>query len=201
MKTISLSILTFGLCFVGSSPVFAGTVPVQPGVQTSSIPILRNIPSITQSNLLLIDVSQAISVLLSASEGNADIRNIVLLLSNENGNSTNVAEAQAALSSQFASLGINVDTGSPTSNLINALTGLIPTNFNAGSGQTQTVDQSKLFLAIEAFNQIVNGLADTAKGSDADAAAKALAALNALSTNQAFTTLSATLVSISKDLK
>jgi len=201
MKKILLSILASIIPFAGISSVCAGTVPVQVGSQTSSIPILLNISPSSQSNLLSINISNTITSLLNASESNPNINNLVVLLSNGNGNGTGVANAQVALSSQFANLGINVDTGSSASNLIDALTGLITSNLNAGSGQTQTVDRSKLFLAIEAFNQIVNGLADTAKGSDADAAAKALAALNALSTNQAFTTLSTTLSSISKDLK
>jgi hypothetical protein len=139
--------------------------------------------------------------LLNASENNPNIRNIVVLLSNGNGDSTSVAAAQSALSNQFASLGLNVDSGSPASNLINALTGLVSGNFNGESGQSQSIDLSKLFLAIESFNQIVNGLTNTANGSDAVAAAQALEALKAMSTDATVTTLSTTLAAISKDLK
>ncbi len=200
MKKIFLSILASTISFAGIAPVFAGTVPVQPGTQTSSIPILRNTPPNPQSNLLSIDISNAIAALLGASGSNANINNIVLLLSNGNGNGASVAAAQSALSAQFASLGINIASGSPAANLIDALTGLVPANFNAGSGQLQTIDLSKLFLAIQSFNQIVNELADIAKGSDA-AATQAQAILAALSTDATFTTLSTTLASISKDLK
>lgn len=200
MKKVFLLIFTSALCFTGISPVFAGTTPVQVGSQTSNIPILRNIPPNTRSNLLSIDISNAIAVLLNAAENNANILNITILLSNGDGNGAGVTAAQNALSSQFASLGINVDSGSSVANLINALTGLIPANFNAGAGQKQTVDLRKLALAIESFNQIVNGLADIANGSDAVAAAKALATLNALSTNQTFTALSTALASISTNL-
>ncbi len=200
MKKIFLSILTSALCFTGISPVFAGTTPIQPGCQTSSSPILRNIPPNTRSNLFSINISNAIAVLLNAAESNANILNITTLLSNGDGNGAGVTAAQNALSSQFASLGINVDAGSSVANLINALTGLIPANFNAGDGQKQTVDLSKLALAIESFNQIVNGLADTANGSDAAAAATALATLESLSTNQTFTVLSTALASISTNL-
>ncbi|PZO42732.1 MAG: hypothetical protein DCF19_06805 [Pseudanabaena frigida] len=201
MKKLFLSILASAISFAGISPVFAGTVPVQPGCQTSSSPILLNIPPSAQSTLLSIDISNAIAVLLNSANTNADISNVVVLLSNGNGSGTGVQTAQSALSASFANLGINVGAGSPALSLIDALTGLIPANFNAGAGQAQTVDVKKLFLAIESFNQIVNELTDIAKGSDPVAAAKALASLNALSTNQAFTTLSTTLASISKDLK
>jgi hypothetical protein len=85
--------------------------------------------------------------------------------------------------------------------LINALTGLVSGNFNGESGQSQSIDLSKLFLAIESFNQIVNGLTNTANGSDAVAAAQALEALKAMSTDATVTTLSTTLAAISKDLK
>jgi hypothetical protein len=201
MKKIFLSILASVISFAGISPVFAGTAPVQPGCQTSSSPTLLNLPPSAQSNLLSIDISNAIALLLNSANTNADISNVVVLLSNGNGSGTGVQTAQSALSASFANLGINVGAGSPASSLIDALTGLIPANFNAGSGQTQSVDLQKLFLAIESFNQIVNELADIANGSDPVAAEKALASLNALSTNQAFTTLSTTLASISKDLK
>jgi hypothetical protein len=199
MKKIFLSILASTISFAGIAPVFAGTVPVQPGTQTSSIPTLLHDRLKKRSDLLRIDISNAIAALLSASESNANIRSIVVLLSNGNGDSASVAAAQIALSSQFASLGINVAAGSPAASLIDALTGLVPANFNAGSAQLQTIDQSKLSLAILSFNQIVNELADIAKGSDANAT-QALAILNALSTDVTFTTLSTTLASISKDL-
>ncbi len=200
MKKIFLSILASTISFAGIAPVFAGTVPVQPGTQTSNLAILRNTPPKTQSNLLSIDISNAIAALLGAAGGNANISNIVVLLSNGNGNSASVTSAQIALNGLFANLGINVAVGSPAANLIDALTGLVPSNFNAGSGQLQTIDLSKLSQAILAFNQIVNELADIAKGSDANAA-QAQAILNALSTDATFTTLSTTLASISKDLK
>jgi len=201
MKKVFLLIFTSALCYTGISPVFAGKIPIQAGSQTSSTPILRNIPSNTRSNLLSIDISNAIAILVNAAENNANIRNIIVLLSNGDGNGAGVTAAQNALSSQFASLGINVDSGSSAANLINALTGLIPANFNAGAGQKQTVDLRKLALAIESFNQIVNGLADIANGSDAVAAAKALTTLNALSTNDTFIKLSAALDAISASLK
>ncbi|MFO0050921.1 MAG: hypothetical protein ACK54E_21085 [Pseudanabaena sp.] len=121
-------------------------------------------------------------------------------MSNGNGNSANISAAQIALSGQFASSGINI-AGSPAASLIDALTGLIPANFNAGSGQLQSIDLSKLSQAILAFNQIVNELADIANGSDAAAAAQAQAILAAISKDATFTTLSTTLASISKDLK
>ncbi|GBO53653.1 hypothetical protein APA_1601 [Pseudanabaena sp. lw0831] len=200
MKKIFLSILASTISFAGIAPVFAGTAPIQPGCQTSSIAILRNTPPVRQSNLLSIDISQAIAVLLGAAGSNANISNIVVLLSNGNGNSASVTAAQIALSGQFASLGINIAAGSPAASLIDALTGLIPANFSAGSGQLQSIDLSKLSLAILSFNQIVNELADIAKGSDANAA-QAQAILAALSTDPTFTTLSTTLASISKDLK
>lgn len=199
MKKIFLSILASTISFVGIAPVFAGSFTIQPGSTTSNIPTLRNTPPVSQSNLLSIDISQAIAALLSASGGNANISNIVVLLSNGSGNSANVTSAQIALNGLFASLGINVSVGSPAANLIDALTGLVPSNFNAGSGQLQTIDLSKLSQAILAFNQIVNELADIAKGSDANAA-QAQAILNALSNDATFTTLSTTLASISKDL-
>jgi hypothetical protein len=199
MKKIFSSILATTVSFAGIAPVFAGTVTIQPGSQTSHSPIVRNTPPVSQSNLLSIDISQAIAALLSAAGSNVNISNIVVLLSNGNGNSANISAAQIALSGQFASLGINIAAGSPAASLIDALTGLIPTNFNAGSGQLQSIDLSKLSQAILAFNQIVNELADIANGSDA-AAAKAQAILAALSTDATFTTLSTTLASISKDL-
>ncbi|MBD2316780.1 hypothetical protein [Phormidium tenue] len=201
MKKIFLSILASVISFAAISPVFAGTVPVQAGSQTSSSPILLNIPSSSQGNSLSININNTITSLLNASENNPNIRNIVVLLSNGNGDSTSVAAAQSALSNQFASLGLNVDSGSPASNLINALTGLVSGNFNGESGQSQSIDLSKLFLAIESFNQIVNGLTNTANGSDAVAAAQALEALKAMSTDATVTTLSTTLAAISKDLK
>ncbi|MCX5935976.1 MAG: hypothetical protein NTU99_14590 [Pseudanabaena sp. LacPavin_0818_WC45_MAG_42_6] len=200
MKKIFSSILATTVSFAGIAPVFAGTVTIQPGSQTSHSPIVRNTPPVSQSNLLSIDISQAIAALLSAAGSNVNISNIVVLLSNGNGNSANISAAQIALSGQFASLGINIAAGSPAASLIDALTGLIPTNFNAGSGQLQSIDLSKLSQAILAFNQIVNELADIANGSDAAAAAKAQAILAALSTDATFTTLSTTLASISKDL-
>ena len=200
MKKIFLSILASTISFAGIAPVFAGNFTIQPGCQTSSIAILQNSPPVRQSNLLSIDISQAIALLLNSANTNADISNVIVLLSNGNGSGTGVQTAQNALSASFASLGINVGTGSPALALIDALTGLIPANFNAGAEKLQSVDLKKLFLAIESFNQIVNELADIAKGSDPVAAEKALASLNALSTNQAFTTLSTTLASISKGL-
>ncbi len=200
MKKIFLSILASTISFAGIAPVFAGTVPVQPGCQTSSIPNLSHHRSKTRSDLLSIDISNAIAALLGASGSNANIRNIVVLLSNGNGDGASVAAAKIALSGQFASLGINIAEGSPAASLIEALTGLVPANFNAGSAQLQTIDLSKLSLAILSFNQIVNELADIAKGSDA-AAIQAQAILTALSTDATFTTLSTTLASISKDLK
>jgi hypothetical protein len=199
MKKIFLSILASTISFAGIAPVFAGTTPVQPGVQTSSITTLLHDRLKKRSDLLSIDISNAIAILLGASESNANISNIVVLLSNGNGNSASVAAAKIALSSQFASLGINVDQGSPAASLIEALTGLVPANFNAGSGQLQTIDLSKLSVAILSFNQIVDQLADIAKGSDASAI-QAQAILNTLSTDATFTTLSTTLASISKEL-
>ena len=201
MKKIFLLIFTSALCFTGMSPVFAGTTPVQVGSQTSSLPNLQYMLARKRSNLLSMDISNAIAVLLNSAENNANILNITTLLSNGDGNGAGVTAAQNALSSQFASLGISVDSGSSAANLINALTGLIPANFNAGAGQKQTVDLRKLALAIESFNQIVNGLADIANGSDAVAAAKALTTLNALSTNDTFIKLSAALDAISASLK
>jgi hypothetical protein len=201
MKKIFLSILTSALCFTGISPVFAGTTPVQVGSQTSSIPTLRYIPPNSANNLLSIDISKAIAVLVSASANNANISNIVVLLSNDNGSGTGVANAQSALSRKLASLGINVDVGSPASSLIEALTGLIPAGFSAGSGQNQTINLSKLSLAIDSFNQIVNGLADTAKGSDTVAAGKALVILNALSSDETLTSLSTSLSSIAEEVE
>ncbi|MEA5476943.1 hypothetical protein VB774_04850 [Pseudanabaena galeata UHCC 0370] len=201
MKKIILSILASSFCFTGTLPVFAGSFAIQAGSQASSSPILLNIPPKAQSNLLSLDISNAIAILLNSANTDADISNIVLLLNNGNGSSTDVQVAQNALSASFASLGINVGTGSPALALIEALTGLIPANFNGESGQAQTVDLQKLFLAIESFNQIVNELANIANGSDPVAAENALASLNALSTNQAFTTLSTTLASISQNLK
>jgi hypothetical protein len=201
MKKIFLSILASTISFAGIAPVFAGPVPIQPGSQTSHIPNLSHHQSQTQSNLLSIDISQEIALLLNSANTNADISNVIVLMSNGNGSGTGVQTAQSALSSSFANLGINVGAGSSALALIDALTGLIPANFNAGTGQAQTVDLSKLSLAILSFNQIVIELVDIAKGSDPVAAVKALASLNALSKNQAFTTLSTTLASISKDLK
>jgi hypothetical protein len=200
MKKIFLSILASTISFAGIAPVFAGTFPVQPGSQTSSVPNLLPNKDKKRSNLLSIDISNAIAALLGASGSDANINNIVVLLSNGNGNSANVTAAQIALSSQFASLGINVAAGSPAANLIDALTGLVPANFNSGSAQLQTIDLSKLSVAILSFNQIVNELADIAKSSDANAS-QAQAILNALSTDATFITLSTTLASISKDLK
>lgn len=199
MKKIFLSILASTISFVGIAPVFAGTFPIQPGCQTSSVAILRNTPPVRQSNLLSIDISQAIAALLGAAGGNANISNLVVLLSNGNGNSASVTSAQIALNSLFAGLGINVAAGSSAANLIDALTGLVPGNFNAGSGQLQTVDLNKLSQAILAFNQIVNELADIAKGSGPEAA-RAQAILSALAADSTFTTLSTTLAAISKDL-
>jgi hypothetical protein len=199
MKKIFLSILASTISFVGIAPVFAGTFPIQPGCQTSSVAILRNTPPVRQSNLLSIDISQAIAALLGAAGGNANISNLVVLLSNGNGNSASVTSAQIALNSLFAGLGINVAAGSSAANLIDALTGLVPGNFNVGSGQLQTVDLNKLSQAILAFNQIVNELADIAKGSGPEAA-RAQAILSALAADSTFTTLSTTLAAISKDL-
>ncbi|TYQ24893.1 hypothetical protein PseudUWO311_17160 [Pseudanabaena sp. UWO311] len=199
MKKIFLSILASTISFVGIAPVFAGSFTIQTGCQTSSIAILRNTPPVRQSNLLSINISQAIAALLGAAGGNANISNLVVLLSNGNGNSASVTSAQIALNSLFAGLGINVAAGSSAANLIDALTGLVPGNFNAGSGQLQTVDLNKLSQAILAFNQIVNELADIAKGSDPEAA-RAQAILSALAADSTFTTLSTTLAAISKDL-
>ncbi|MFM7602168.1 MAG: hypothetical protein ACKO7R_13380 [Pseudanabaena sp.] len=200
MKKIFLPILASVISFTGISPVFAGNAPVQGGNPTSNSPTLLNLSPIPQSNSLTIDISNLIAPLLNLANTNADISNVIVLLSNGNGNGTGVQAAKSALSDSFASLGINVGAGSPALDLIDALTGLVTANFNAGSDKNQSVDRQKLFLAIESSNKIVNELADIAKGSDPVAAEKALASLNALSTNQAFTTISTTLATISKDL-
>lgn len=223
MKKTFLSLLASSLCFVGVSPVFAGTTPIAPG----NCILYGNFGSgnsdggkfdIMSRTKVLITLegqkfilgelnSKSLPGLNPLSQGNPAIKDFIFLLTGDKGkvgaNSPDINTAQANLVNKLSALGLDLGEGRPARQLTAALTLLIPFGNEASPSEDNgvaAVDGTKFYQAITAFNALITELTTTASGTGPEAA-KAQATLNALLKDETFNSISSTLRALREQLK
>jgi|GEM_PF-832351 len=220
MKRIISSILASTLCFTGSLPAFAGANPVSnsggdgvAGTGSNSedfnnISRTKVFINLRGQRQILLELNQnSLAILNPLAQNNPSIQSLIVLLTGNKGQSGSGAQVKSAqdnLVARLISLGLDLsDGGRPARQLVNALTLLIPFGSDATPSETigvAAVDGTKLFQAITAYNQLINQLTETAKGTGADAS-KARAILQALTQDETFTSVAATLRALREKLE
>lgn len=221
MKRIISSILASTLCFTGSLPVFAGSNPVSnsgfEGTTGSGANGNGDFNNMSRTKVfinlrgqrqILLELNQvSLPILNPLAQNNRNIQSLIILLTGNKGQANSEAPIQAArvnLISTLIALGLDVsDSARPATQLVNALTLMIPFGSNATPSETigvAAVDGTKLYQAITAYNQLINQLSDTANGTGADAA-RARAILQALREDETFDAVSSTLRSLREKLE